>query len=116
MSDKNKELKQKYKQMKPDMGVYIIRNAADKKCLVESAKDLKSAMNSAKFKLDSAMHPNRELQKAWTECGGAGFTIEALDHLDYAKDGIEKDYTDDLAELWKIWMDKLASETGVKFF
>ncbi len=34
--DRRKELKEKYKLMKPDMGVFVIKNNLNNKCYVEA--------------------------------------------------------------------------------
>lgn len=72
--DRRKELKEQYKNMKPDMGVFIIKSAIENKCYkcyIEAAQDLKSTINSTKFKLELGFHPNKELQKEWKENTGA---------------------------------------------
>jgi len=116
MNDRNRKLKQKYKKMKPPMGVFIIRNAERNRCFVKAARDLKATMNSAKFKLGAGMHPNRSLQKEWSERGGESFTIEVLDHLEYDEDDTREDNSKDLSELRQIWMDKLAEQPGMTFY
>lgn len=65
--DRRKELKEQYKNMKPDMGVFIIKSAIAGKCYIEATQDLKSTINSTKLKLELGFHPNKELQKEWKE-------------------------------------------------
>lgn len=50
--------------MKPDMGIFIIRNNFNNKCYIEATQNLKGAINSIKFKLGFGNHPNKELQNA----------------------------------------------------
>lgn len=59
--DRKKELKELYKNMKTDMGVFAIKSINTNRCYIEASHDLKSAMNSAKFKLNFGNHPNKEL-------------------------------------------------------
>ncbi len=41
--DKRKELKERYKRMKPDMGgIFMICSKVDNKCYIEATQDLKS--------------------------------------------------------------------------
>lgn len=113
--DRKKELKEWYKQMKPDMGIFIIRSKVNNKCYIQATHDLKGVINGAKVRLASNMHPYKELQKAWNELGEDNFTIEILEKLEYDKDESKTDYKDDLALLQMIWEEKLTKE-GMEFY
>ncbi|HPW41999.1 MAG TPA: GIY-YIG nuclease family protein [Bacillota bacterium] len=108
--DRKKELKLQYKQTKPDMGIFIIRSKEKNKCYVEATKDLRGRINGTKVRLNAGMHPNKELQKDWTDSGSENFTIEILDNLQYDKDESKTDYTEELALLQMIWEEKLQKE------
>ncbi len=112
---RKKELIAQYKQMKPPMGIFIIRSKVNNKCYIEETQDLKGKMNSARAKLSAGLHPNQELQKEWADFGPENFTIEILAHLEYDKDEAKTDYKEELALLRMIWEEKLANE-GVEFF
>lgn len=114
-NERRKELKELYKQMKPEMGIIIIRSKAENKCCIKASADLKSAMNSTARKLDVPCYPNKELQKAWTEQGANAFTIEILDRLEYSTDDSKSDYSEDLELLEEIWKEKLAAQ-GMTFY
>ena len=60
--DRKKELKQLYKQMKPEMGIFIIRALDDGRCYLQATPNLKGTINATKFKLDAGRHPHRELE------------------------------------------------------
>lgn len=113
--DRRRELKEQFKQTKPDMGVYVIESKVSGKMLVAVTRDLRSAMNSSRFKLNAGFHPNRELQKEWQEHGAEQFDIRPLDTLEYSKDESKTDYTEDLEELRAMWMQRLA-EQNVKLY
>jgi len=113
--DRKKELKELYKQIKPDMGAYIIRSNFSNKYYIESTKDIKSALNSTKFKLEAGIHPNRELQNDWNEHGETGFTIEVLEKLKYDKDESKTDYSEELAILKMVWEEKL-QQKGMELY
>ncbi len=108
--DRRKELKEMYKAMKPDMGIFMIRSNFNNKCYIEATQDLKGTMNGAKFRLRFGNHPNRELQKEWKDNGSENFTIEVLEKLEYDKDESKTDYKDDLALLKMIWEEKLLKQ------
>ena len=113
--DRKKELKELYKNMKTDMGLFIIKSNFNNKCYIEGTKDLKGTINSTKFKLDFGNHPNKELQQQWKDQGESGFTIEILDKLEYDKDESKVDYTEELNILTMIWEEKL-SKKGMEFY
>jgi len=113
--DRRKELKEQYKKLKPDMGVFAVCSKFSNKCYIESTKDLKSRLNSTKFKLEIGSHPVIELQKEWKERGKDCFTIEILEKFEYDKDESKTDYSDDLALLKMIWEEKLLKK-GYSFY
>lgn len=113
--DRRKELKQQYRQMKPQMGVFAIRSNSSSKCYIEGTQDLKSALNSARFKLEFGNHPNRELQQEWKEYGETDFVFDVLDVLEYHDDESKTDYTEELALLRMMWKEKL-SKGNVRFY
>lgn len=109
--DNKKELKQKYKNMKPEMGVFRIESRVSGNCYLYAAPDLKSLMNRYCFQLNVGSHQNRDLQQEWSEQGADNFIIETLDRLEYDKDESKTDYAEDLELLRLIWQDKLNSST-----
>jgi len=111
--DRKKELKEQYKQMKPDMGIYVVRCNLNDKCYIGATKNLKGKINSTKFSLGFGSHLNRELQKEWNNFGEANFTIEILDTLRYDKDETKKDYSEDLETLMEIWKEKLSNAEDI---
>lgn len=113
--NRKKELKELYKNTKPDMGAFIIKSETRNKCLVEGTGDLKGSMNSARFKLNFGNHPNRELQKDWKEDGESGFTMEILEKLKYDKDETKDDYSEELSILKMIWEERLQKK-GWQFY
>ena len=108
--DRKKELKMQYKQMKPQMGVFIVRSKFNNKYYIEGTQDLRGTMNGTRFKLDAGGHPNKELQQEWAEHGAGSFTVEVLENLEYDKDESKTDYTEELALQKMIWEEKLSKE------
>ncbi|MDF2700047.1 MAG: hypothetical protein K0Q49_1603 [Haloplasmataceae bacterium] len=113
--DRRKELKEQYKNMKPEMGIFILRSNFSNKCYLEETHDLKSRLNRTKFQLENGLHSNKELQKDWKEKGNSGFSIEILENLEYDKEGVKTDYSEDLLILKLIWEEKLL-QTGLEFY
>lgn len=115
MMDRRKELKEQYKQLKPEMGVFLIKSSADHRYYLEAASNVNGAVNRARFQLGAGSHPNRELQKAWREQGESGFSVEIPELLAYDKDESKTDYSEELELLQMIWEEKLAKEGWQKY-
>lgn len=102
-----KELKQKYREMKPPMGAYIIKNNVNGKVFMNVSKDIKSTFNSYRFQLKMGSLPKKELQRDWKEYGEEAFIFEVLEYLEYDKKGEKTDYSEELEIMKMIWMEKL---------
>lgn len=113
--DRKKELKEMYKNMKPDMGIFMIKANFSNQCFVDVTQDVKSTINSVKFRLNFGNFPNKELQTDWTEHGEENFTIEFLEKLPYDKDESKTDYREELAILKMMWEEKLTLQ-GLTFY
>jgi len=113
--DRKKELKEQYRQMKPDMGIFSVRSKANDKCFIEATRNLKGKINSTRFQLEMGAHPNKELQKEWKELGEGNFIIEILENLEYDKDEAKTDYTEELSLLRLVWEEKLSGQ-NVEFY
>lgn len=108
--DRKKELKMQYKQMKPQMGVFIVRSKSRNKYYIQGTQDLRGTINGTKFKLGAGNHPNKELQRDWDDFGEGGFKIEVLENLEYDKDESKTDYKEDLTLLQMVWEERLQKE------
>ena len=107
---RRKELIAQYKQMKPDMGIFIIRCKCGNKYYIQATPDLRGVMNGALVRLEGGSHPFRELQQEWNEFGADNFIIEILENLDYDEDESKTDYSEELAILQMIWEEKLTRQ------
>ena len=72
-------------------------------------------MNSTRFKLNAGIHPCRELQKEWQENGETAFTFEILERLEYDKDELKTDYSEELTILQMVWEESLAKKNLVLY-
>ena len=106
MDKRKKELKEEYKQTHTPMGIYQIRNVTNGKVFVGAALNLPGILTSNKLQLNSAVHPNKQLQAEWNEFGSESFAFEVLDEL-AATEGMGYDYRPDLAFLEELWLEKL---------
>jgi group I intron endonuclease len=88
------------------MGIYQIRNLLNGKLFIGSSKNLNGKSNSYIFQLNGGGHMNSTLQKDFNEFGEKNFVFEIVDRLE-PKEEPGYDYTDDLKELEKLWLEKL---------
>jgi hypothetical protein len=77
-----RELKQRFKERKTPMGVFLIRNVAAGRFLVRPARNLPAAMNRLAIEVTPSTNPNVALQRDWRSLGRAGFEIRVLDLLE----------------------------------
>lgn len=100
------EIKRIYKQNRPDMGVYQIRNKANGRIYVGTSQNLEGTRNSRLFQLRMGKIVfSRELQKDLNEFGAESFEFSVLELLDKPEqwDTIEHS----LAELELHWLESL---------
>ena len=105
MIDK-KEIKRKYKETLPPMGIFLIKNLTNGKVFIGSSLNLPGKKNSSEFQLKMGSHMNRQLQEDYKLSGPDNFRYEVLDYLD-SKEGTDYDYSNDLSTLLELWADKL---------
>lgn len=106
--DRKKELKEQYKQMKSEMGIFAVRTKDGTKYFLETTQNLKGKINSTRFQLQHGSHPNKAMQNEWNQRGENNFVIEILEKLEYDKDDETKtDYGEELSIMKMLWEEKL---------
>lgn len=103
--NRKQELKQMYKEVKTEAGVYQIKNTKNGKVLIDSTPNVKT-MNGKKFMLQHGSHPNHSLQKEWNEYGAEAFEFEVLEILK-EKEEPYFDAADALEKLETKWLEQL---------
>jgi hypothetical protein len=103
--DRKRELKQQYKEIKIDAGVYQIRNTQNQKILITSTRNLKT-MNGKQFMLQNGSFPNNKLKQDLQEFGAEAFVIEVLEVLE-KKEDVFFDEKDALKKLEEKWLEKV---------
>jgi hypothetical protein len=101
-----KALIKKYKDTVQPMGVLKIENKVNGKILIISSNNLQGRINREKFQLEHGSNPNIELQKDYNQFGADNFAFEIIDQLK-PKEEPGHNYSDDLAVLEAMWLDKL---------
>ena len=103
--DRKKELLMEYRQRKREMGVFLFECAEGGR-YIGGADDPKSAINKNVFQLKMGSHPNKRLQKEWSERGEAAFSVRVVDSLEYDEE-TKAECAEELAMLFDDWMLKL---------
>ena len=103
--DRKKELKKSFKEDKPQVGIYQIKNTKNNKVLVASSLNLKT-INGAIFQLKMGSHKNSTLQDDWKKYGEECFLFEILEVLKQESDD-RLDIKRSLAEMEERWLEQL---------
>ena len=100
-------LKRAYKESRPAMGVYRVRNTVDGRALVGASANVTAMLNRQRAQLGMGVHSNRALQKDWNDLGADAFVFEVLDPLE-PPDDPGYDPAEDLRALEEVWLDSLS--------
>lgn len=104
--DRKKALKQQYKEMAVEAGVFQIKNNINNKIFIGSTRNFKT-LNGTKFSLETNTYTtNRELQKDWNQYGKDAFSFDILEKLKKTDDPYYNE-KEALAELEEKWLEKL---------
>lgn len=114
-----KKLIETYKNTQHPMGVFCIIKKVpienDPRVYIQTAINFKANFNSAKMKLNSNFHPNKELQKDWSTYGEEAFEVKILEELAYSDDVPNADYSEELEILKLLWEDKFKAD-GIRLY
>ncbi len=104
--DRKKELKQQYKEITIEAGVFQIKNTTNEKIFISSTPNLKT-LNGVKFMLQNNGHKNKALQEDWNQLGQDAFTIEILEKLKKNEEDPYYNKKEALGELEEKWLVQL---------
>jgi group I intron endonuclease len=102
----HKELKEEYKQKKPKMGVFQIKNIVNGKVFIGSSTDLQAIWHRQNLQLNIGMHPNSNLQKDWKEHGAENFIYEIIEEIKQSEDK-PVDYNKEIKTLEEMYIEEL---------
>ena len=80
-SEFKKEAIRRFKEQKPNAGVFAIRCTVSGQAWVGGSKNLDAAKNSCWFQLRNRLHREKSLQQEWDAQGESAFEYEILDRL-----------------------------------
>jgi len=81
-SESRKEVIRRFKEQKPDVGIYALRCTATGHVWVGATKNLEATRNRCWFSLRNGLDLDRSLQDEWTAHGEPAFQYEILDRLE----------------------------------
>ncbi len=110
MHDKSrrKELRDHYRQARPDAGVYYIRNNENNKLLLGSTPNLANIRSKMEFAYSTKMSGvlDLRLRTDIRAFGIAAFSLEILEVLAVSPDMTAEEIKQDLATLEELWREK----------
>lgn len=112
--ERKKELKEQYKNFKPDMGIIGVKCSENNKIYLVKAKDINGMINRIKFQLGFGSYTNNELQKDYNTFGEKKFSFEVIEKLEYDKDEAKTDYSEDLDTLLELCRERMTDITFYK--
>jgi hypothetical protein len=101
-----KQLVRQYKDRRPTMGIFQVRNTVSGKVLIRASTDVPAMLNRQRAQLKLRAHGNRALQADWDTLGDQAFTFDLLDTLP-TTDAPAGDPRADLQLLEAMWLEKL---------
>lgn len=109
-----KELVEEYKQKKPIIGVFQVKNNKTGMVLIEASPNVNSKWNRHRTELRFGSHRNKKLQADWSESGEENFTFSVLSNLEI-KEGDEFDVHSELKILQKMVEEELDVSDELKY-
>ncbi|KNY29974.1 DUF2087 domain-containing protein [Pseudobacteroides cellulosolvens] len=103
--ERKKELKNQYKEIKTEAGIYQIRNVENGKVFLVVTPNLKT-INGRQIELNTGVYRNKLLQEDWNKYGKDAFVFEVLEVLEQPEEGYF-DMKDELKKLENKWLEKL---------
>jgi len=109
-SEDKKKLIAAYKERDVIGGVYVIKNNATGKLLLESTLELAGSKNRFEFSQKTGSAVSFKLQKDWNTYGKDAFTFEVLEELKKGESQTAEEFGADIKLLKEIWQEKLSAE------
>lgn len=100
-----KELKEQYKQKKPEMGIFQIKNNVTGKKLIQQSADVQARWNRIRSELRFGSHRNTALQKDWSAQSHEDFEFSVLTTLEI-KEGENVNLNKELDALMELTLEE----------
>jgi len=105
-----KELTSAYKQKPEEGGVFLIRNTATGKVLLDSSPNLAGQKNRFEFAKATKSCIHKKLEKDWKTYGCGAFEFEVLEELRQGDAQSSSEFAEDVKTLLEIWEEKFSGD------
>lgn len=105
-SEEKNRLKEEYRNKEVVGGVYCIRCSGNQRTWIKSTQDLESMRNRFEFALVTKTALEPSMCNEWTKYGAALFSFEVLEEIKKGKDQSDKEFLDDVAALYELWLER----------
>ena len=105
--ESRREAIRKFKEQKPEAGVYAVRSAVSGSAWVGMSRNLDATKNGCWFQLRNGLHREKSLQEDWNAQGESAFEYQILDRLDPDVHALEID--DQLKSKRSDWAARLSA-------
>lgn len=105
-SARKKELKNAYKSKPVTGGICCIRCSGNQRLLIKATEDIESLRNRFNFAMVTKTCPDPSMRDEWAKYGGKSFSFEVLEEIRKGEDQTEKEFSDDINDLYTMWLEK----------
>lgn len=82
-SNRKRELRDAWKNRRPEMGVISFHCGPADETFLTAASDIPAKCSRLRFQLSAGNCPNRRMQALWDQYGEDAFSIQVVKHLEY---------------------------------
>ena len=111
--ERRRELREEFERIRPEAGVYLIRNGKSGRALLGSTRNLAALRNRVDFARRTGMHSalDLRLREETARDGIDAFSLEVLEILEVTPEMTETQMLADLGALEELWRERLDPET-----
>lgn len=107
-SARKKELAASYRSRRSVGGICCIRCSGNQRVRLLPTKNLKGLQNRFEFSMATHECPDPFFRDEWAEYGADSFSFEVLEELKQGETQTDKEFAEDIDELYELWSEKLA--------